>query len=92
MGHSKSIQRRSLERIDISSMIYGRVPPQAKELEEAIIGAILIESKAYDIASEIIRPECFYLDAHRKIFEAFMFLDNNQQPIDMLTVQVFSEK
>jgi len=86
MEHSKSIQRRSLERIDISSMIYGRVPPQAKELEEAIIGAILIESKAYDIASEIIRPECFYVEAHRKIFEAFMFLDNNQQPIDMLTV------
>lgn len=81
MGHSKDIQRRPLSSIEI----YGKVPPQAKELEEAVIGAIMIEKKAYDIAAEILKPECFYVDAHSKIFEAFQFLDDNQRPIDILT-------
>jgi replicative DNA helicase len=85
MDHSKDFQRRRKTSIDISTTLYGKVPPQAKELEEAIIGAIMLEPKAYDIAAEILKPESFYVEAHQKIFRAFQFLDNNQQPIDMLT-------
>lgn len=85
-NHSKSIQRRERKPFDIASTMYGMVPPQARELEDAVLGAILIEKRAYDIAAEILKPESFYVDANQRIFKAMQFLDNNQQPIDFLTV------
>lgn len=84
--HSKDFQRRRIKPMDIQQYTYGKVPPQARELEIAILGAILIEKKAYDIAAEILKPEAFYVDAHQKIFKAMVFLDSNQQPIDSLTL------
>ena len=44
-----------------SSMVFGKVPPQSKEIEEAILGAIMLEKGAFDIAIEIIKPQCFYV-------------------------------
>jgi replicative DNA helicase len=84
--NSKQFQRREVQQFDISSTMYGMVPPQAKELEEAVLGAILLEKRAFDIAAEILKPESFYVDANQRIFKAMCFLDSNQQPIDMLTV------
>ena len=73
--------------IDLSSMVYGKVPPQAKELEEAILGAILLEGmNAFDIAAGILKPESFYVDAHQRIFRAMLSLSLKSHPIDMLTV------
>lgn len=74
------------QRFDLTNWTYGKVPPQAKELEEAVLGAIMIESRAYDRAAEILKPECFYLEAHQRIFRSMKYLDDNQQPIDCLTV------
>ena len=71
---------------DISSLVFGKIPPQAKELEEAILGAIMLEKGAFDIAIEIIKPECFYLEAHQRIFKAMQSLAVKLQPIDLLTV------
>ena len=65
---------------------YGKMPPQAVELEEAVLGALMIEKDAYDFISEIIRPESFYKEAHQKIYRAVVDLAAKQQPIDMLTV------
>lgn len=65
---------------------YGKLPPQAPELEEAVLGAIMLEKDAYSIVSEILKPECFYKPAHQKIFESIMNLAVNQEPIDMHTV------
>ena len=65
---------------------FGKLPPQANELEEAVLGAIMIEKDAYSIIAEIIKPECFYKVAHQKIFEAIMTLAMHQEPIDMHTV------
>lgn len=84
--NSKQFQRRQIKQLDISQTMWGKVPPQAKQLEEAVLGAILIEKSAYDIAAEILKPESFYVDANQRIFKAMQFLDNNQQPIDFLTV------
>lgn len=86
INHSKDIQRRNRGRIDIGTTLYGKIPPQSRECEEAILGAILIEKTAYDRAAEILRPECFYVDSHQRIFKAMQFLDNNRQPIDYLTL------
>jgi replicative DNA helicase len=72
--------------VDISTMLYGKVPPQARELEEAVLGAVMLEKSAFDTVIEILKPECFYVDAHQKIFRAFVSLANNSQPIDILTV------
>ena len=51
-------------------MVFGKVPPQAKELEEAILGAIMLEKSAFDTVVEILKPECFYVDGHQRIFKA----------------------
>jgi replicative DNA helicase len=67
-------------------MVYGKVPPQAKELEEAVLGAIMLEKSAFDNVVEILKPECFYVDAHQKIFKSFQSLAQKSLPIDILTV------
>ncbi len=72
--------------LDLSTMMYGKVPPQAKELEEAVLGAVMLEKSAFDTVSEILRPECFYVDAHQRIFRAMQGLTTKSSPIDLLTV------
>ncbi len=65
---------------------YGKLPPQAVELEEDVLGAIMLEKDAYSIVSDILRPECFYKETHVKIFTAVVDLAIKQEPIDMHTV------
>ena len=73
--------------VDLSSMMYGKVPPQAIDLEEAILGAIMIEKGAFDVVVEIIKkPDCFYVESHQKIFSTCMALADKNSPIDILTV------
>ena len=64
----------------------GRIQPQARELEVAVLGALMLEKDAYSIVSEILKPECFYEKAHEKIFSAIVDLAVSQRPVDMLTV------
>lgn len=71
---------------DVSTMVYGKVPPQAKELEEAVLGAIMLEKSAFDTVTEILKPECFYVEAHELIFKAMQGLQLKNMPIDILTV------
>ena len=72
--------------IDLSTMVYGKVPPQAKDLEEAVLGAIMLEKSAFDTVAEILKPECFYIDAHQRVFKTMQGLQQKNQPIDILTV------
>lgn len=62
------------------------MPPQARELEEIVLGAILIERDAMDVASDILTSECFYSDNHQRIFRAMQRLSAKSQPIDIFTV------
>lgn len=71
---------------DLSTMMYGKVPPQAKDLEEAVLGAIMLEKNAFDSVIEILKSECFYVEAHQRIFRAMVGLSQKSQPIDILTV------
>lgn len=71
---------------DISTLVYGKIPPQAKDLEEVVLGAIMLEKGAFDTVVEILRPECFYVEAHQKIFQAMKSLSDKSMPIDLLTV------
>lgn len=67
-------------------MVYGKVPPQAKTIEEAVLGAILNIRDTYDTVAAILKPDCFYVEAHQHIFLAMQRLANKSQPIDILTV------
>src|SRR5882757_2094037 len=71
---------------DLGTMVYGKVPPQAKDLEEAVLGAIMLEKSAFDTVIEILKPECFYVEGHQRIFKAMQGLAQKSQPIDILTV------
>jgi replicative DNA helicase len=71
---------------DLGTLVYGKVPPQARDLEEAILGAIMLEKGAFDTASELLKPECFYLDNHARMFSAMQGLAQKNMPIDILTV------
>ncbi|MFT3902019.1 MAG: replicative DNA helicase [Niabella sp.] len=71
---------------DLGTMVYGKVPPQARELEEAVLGAIMLEKDAFDTISNFLKPDMFYVDAHQRIFTAMQSLANKSQPIDILTV------
>jgi replicative DNA helicase len=79
-------RKRRKTSIDLSTMVYGKVPPQARELEEAVLGAIMLEKSAFDTVTEIIKPECFYVEAHQHVFRAMQGLQQKSMPIDILTV------
>ncbi|MDH6343685.1 replicative DNA helicase [Parabacteroides sp. PFB2-12] len=64
----------------------GRLQPQARELEEAVLGALMLEKDAYSMVSEILKPECFYDKSHELIYTAIVDLALTQRPVDMLTV------
>ena len=71
---------------DLNTMVYGKVPPQAKELEEAVLGAIMLEKSAFDNVSDLLRPDVFYVEANQRIFRAMQGLQQKSMPIDILTV------
>ncbi|MEB2341205.1 MAG: replicative DNA helicase [Flavobacteriia bacterium] len=64
----------------------GRLQPQAPELEQAVLGAMMLERNAVNEAIDILQPESFYVDAHRRIFAAIQHLFRTDQAIDILTV------
>lgn len=65
---------------------YAKIPPQATELEELVLGAIMIEPKAIEKVLDIIKAESFYKDEHQHIYQAFLDLHINDNPIDIFTV------
>ena len=52
---------------------FGKIPPQAIDMEEAVIGAIMLEKEAVITILDILKPESFYKEAHQKIFRAASF-------------------
>lgn len=66
--------------------MYGKLPPQARELEEAVLGAMLIDRDAVSEIIDILKPESFYLDAHQTVYRAIMTLFERSEPVDILTV------
>ncbi len=65
---------------------FGHLQPQAIELEQVVLGALMIEKDAYSLVSEILHPESFYDNRHTRIYEAIRTLNVEQKPVDILTV------
>jgi replicative DNA helicase len=64
----------------------GKLPPQARDLEEAVIGALMLEKDALSAVIDILKPDVFYVEAHQKIFQAIRILFEKTSPVDILTV------
>ena len=63
-----------------------RVPPQNIEAEQAVLGAMLIKKEAIIEVQEILRPDGFYRETHRIIYEAMVRLQNNDEAVDLVTL------
>ena len=65
---------------------HGKVPPQATNLEEAVLGALMLDKDAVALIIDILRPASFYKEAHEHIYKAICILFEKSHPIDLLTV------
>lgn len=70
---------------DISESL-GKLPPQAIDLEEAVLGALMLERSTLGEVAEFLKPEHFYSEGHREIYNAIMQLFKSSEPVDMRTV------
>jgi len=66
--------------------VFDRIPPQNLEAEQAVLGAILLDSVAIITVMETLKPEDFYRQAHQFIFEAMVDLNGDNEPIDLITL------
>ncbi|MBQ7423277.1 MAG: replicative DNA helicase [Prevotella sp.] len=65
---------------------YGHLQPQALDIERAVLGALMIDSDAFSMISELLRPETFYEPRNQKIYHAIQTLSMDQKPVDIMTV------
>ena len=63
-----------------------RVPPQSIEAEESVLGGILLDNNALDRLAEVLQPDDFYREAHRKIFRGMQRLTERSEPVDLITL------
>ncbi|RZJ77648.1 MAG: replicative DNA helicase [Flavobacterium sp.] len=85
-GQGKFSTSARKNRLASSFNTMGKVPPQATDLEEAVLGALMLEKDALSTVIDILKPEVFYNEAHKKIFEAIQQLFQKSKPVDILTV------
>jgi replicative DNA helicase len=72
--------------IKVGANEMGKLPPQAQELEDSVLGAIMLEKEAYGTVADLLRPEVFYKDQNRMVYEAIRELAGKEQPTDALSV------
>lgn len=92
MENIRNINPVKVDKSTLISLEKGKLPPQATDLEEAVLGAMMIDKKGVDEVIDILQPDAFYKDAHKYIFEAIVQLFNDTQPIDLLTVSAQLKK
>lgn len=90
-GQSPDIQEKVKKRIQKSALTqafseHGKIPPQAIDLEEAVLGALMLEQNALTAVIDILQPEVFYKELHQVIYKAIHSLFAKSEPIDILTV------
>jgi len=89
MADTNKITTRKRTKLDFqspSSLNHGKLPPQAVDLEEAVLGALMLEKEAVNTVIDILRPQSFYKETHQKIFAAIQDLFQRSEPVDILTV------
>ncbi len=81
-----SYKNLKLDSSTIINLEKGKLPPQAIDLEEVVLGAMMIDKKGVDEVIDILTPESFYKEIHQNIFDAIFKLFQKSEPIDLLTV------
>ena len=84
IDNSRKKQRKNFTTSQILEQ--GKLPPQAVDLEEAVLGALMLEKDALTSIIDKLRAECFYKESHQKIFSAIHRLFSKSEPVDILTV------
>ncbi|WP_417887436.1 replicative DNA helicase [Zunongwangia sp.] len=74
------------QKSSVVSLERGKIPPQAVDLEEVVLGAMMIDKKGVDEIIDILHPDAFYKNSHKLIYEAIFKLFENTEAIDLLTV------
>ncbi len=92
MEKSNPLKIYETENQQIVSLSDGKIPPQAIDLEEAVIGAMLIDEKGVNEVIDILSPDIFYKKSHQLIFESIQRLFRESEPIDLLTVSADLKK
>lgn len=72
--------------IEIDVQTLGRIPPHSLEAEQSVLGAMIIDKEAINTAVETIRPEDFYKEANKEIYETILELYNRNEPVDLITL------
>ena len=84
---AKNVRTKNKEvSLDALGLEAGKVPPQAVDVEEAVLGAMMIEPNCVPDVLESLTAGCFYKEAHRKIFSAISALSKDHEPVDIYTV------
>ena len=65
---------------------YAHVQPQAIDLEKVVLGALMVDSDAFSVVSEILKPDTFYEPRHQKIYEAIRNMNMEERPVDIMTL------
>ncbi|MEG1025627.1 replicative DNA helicase [Flavobacterium plurextorum] len=86
MENFKNVNPIKVDKTTIINLEKGKLPPQVIEMEEAVLGAMMIDKKGVDDVIDILQPDAFYKESHKHIFEAILQLFTETQPIDLLTV------
>lgn len=86
----KSLRRTNSS--NLPSIEQGKLPPQAVDMEEAVLGALLLEKEIIDDVAKILSPECFYKQENQKIYAAIQALHDKAAPVDILTVTMALRK
>ncbi|MDA9316943.1 replicative DNA helicase [Polaribacter sp.] len=92
MEKTKEVAGKKVDKSRIISLEKGKIPPQAVELEEAVLGAMMIDKKGIDDVIDILSPDAFYDSKHHEIYAAIFELFQNSEPIDLLTVSNLLKK
>ena len=82
----RSSRKNSAPDLENLGLEVGNKPPQAVDVEESVLGAMMLEPSSVDQALEGLEPECFYDPRHRSVFEAMLELVKNHVPVDIVTV------
>ncbi|TBN04672.1 replicative DNA helicase [Hyunsoonleella flava] len=92
MKQPNQITGYKVDKSTIINLEKGKIPPQAVDLEEVVLGAMMIDKKGVDEVIDILSPDAFYKEAHQLIFEAIFQLFEGSEPVDLLTVSTQLKK
>lgn len=87
MDEKLNISKRKVNKSNFSTEnMPGKIPPQALNLEEAVLGALMLDKDAVALIIDILRPDSFYKDPHKHVYKAVCNLFEKNHPVDLLTV------